>query len=145
MNAPPPIGRDQLLRLIPQAGSMCLLDRVLEWSAAEIRCATRSHQDPANPLRRGSELSALHLVEYAAQAMAAHGALCADGRPQSGMLAALREIRLHVEHIHGINGELLVHARRRLAQRDGSLYEFNVSGDGRMLGEGRIAIALSPA
>jgi predicted hotdog family 3-hydroxylacyl-ACP dehydratase len=145
MNAPPPIGRDQLLRLIPQAGSMCLLDRVLEWSAAEIRCATRSHQDPANPLRRGSELSALHLAEYAAQAMAAHGALCADGRPQSGMLAALREIRLHVEHIHGINGELLVHARRRLAQRDGSLYEFNVSGDGRMLGEGRIAIALSPA
>ena len=145
MNAPPPIGRDQLLRLIPQTGSMCLLDRVLEWSAAEIRCATRSHQDPANPLRRGSELSALHLAEYAAQAMAAHGALCADGRPQSGMLAALREIRLHVEHIHGINGELLVHARRRLAQRDGSLYEFDVSGDGRMLGEGRIAIAFSPA
>ncbi len=137
-----PLSREQLLRLVPHAGAMCLLDRVLEYSESEIRCATCSHLDPANPLRRGGMLSALHLVEYAAQAMAAHGALAAEGRPQAGMLAALRDIRLHVRQIHDVAGDLTVHARRRLAQREGSLYEFSVAGGGRVLCEGRIAIAL---
>jgi predicted hotdog family 3-hydroxylacyl-ACP dehydratase len=140
MNAP--LSREELLRLIPHAGRMCLLDRVVEYSESEIHCTTRTHLDPANPLRRGDALSALHLVEYAAQAMAAHGALNAFGRAQPGMLAALRDIRLHIEHIHSIDGELRIHARRRLAQREGSLYEFGVSGGGRVLCEGRIAIAL---
>lgn len=136
------LARERLLELIPHAGDMCLLDRVTACSESEIHCATRSHLDPANPLRRGDALSALHLVEYAAQAMAAHGALQAGGRAQAGMLAALRDIRLHTEQIHDIEDELTIHARRRLAQRDGSLYEFTVSGGGRVLCEGRIAIAL---
>ena len=58
------------------------------------------------------------------------------------MLAALRDIRLHVETIHDIPGRLTIRARRQLARPEGSLYEFNVSGDGRLLCEGRIAIAL---
>ena len=136
------LGRQRLLELIPHAGSMCLLDRVTACSESDIHCATRSHLDPDNPLRRGGALSALHLVEYAAQAMAAHGALQAGGQAQRGMLAALRNIRLHTGQIHDIDGELIIHARRRLAQRDGSLYEFTVSGAGRVLCEGRIAIAL---
>ena len=102
----PPLSRDQLLRLIPHAGRMCLLDRVVDYSESEIHCATRTHLDPANPLRRDHALSALHLVEYAAQAMAAHGALHAGGQPQPGMLAALRDIRLHAERIDSIDGEL---------------------------------------
>ena len=68
--------------------------------------ATRSHLDPDNPLRRGDALSALHLVEYAAQAMAAHGALQAGGQAQRGMLAALRNIRLHTGQIHDIDGHV---------------------------------------
>jgi predicted hotdog family 3-hydroxylacyl-ACP dehydratase len=87
-------------------------------------------------------LSALHLAEYAAQAMAAHGALQAGGEAQPGMLAALREVKLHVEHIHDIAGTLCVRAARRLARPEGSLYAFTVHADGRLLGEGRIAIAL---
>lgn len=140
MNAPIP--RERLLQLIPHAGNMCLLDRVEGYSDTEIHCATRSHLDSANPLRRDGALSALHLVEYAAQAMAAHGALAAEGKAQPGLLAALRDIRLHVQQIHDVPGELTIHARRRLAQREGSLYEFSVSGGGRVLCEGRIAIAL---
>jgi predicted hotdog family 3-hydroxylacyl-ACP dehydratase len=140
-----PVTRDRLLQLMPHAGSMCLLDQVLEHSPQEIRCSTRSHLSPDNPLRRDGGLSALHLAEYAAQAAAAHGALCADGQPQPGKLAALRDLRLHVEHIHAIDGELIIHARRRVAQRDGYLYEFSVSGGGKLLCEGRIAIALDLA
>jgi predicted hotdog family 3-hydroxylacyl-ACP dehydratase len=57
------------------------------------------------------------------------------------MLAALREIHLHVDRIDNIAAELTVHATRRMAQATGSLYDFRVHGDGRLLGEGRIAIA----
>lgn len=138
-----PISRERLLGLIPHAGAMCLLDSVVEFAGDDIVCETLSHRDAANPLRRGQVLPALHLAEYAAQAMAAHGALQAEGAAQPGMLAALRDIRLHVENIHDIPGKLTVRARRRLARPEGSLYEFSVSGDGRLLCEGRIAIALS--
>jgi predicted hotdog family 3-hydroxylacyl-ACP dehydratase len=140
MNAGAGIGRDQLLTLIPQAGAMCLLDRVVAHSEHDIHCATRSHTQPDHPLRRDGELSAVHLVEYAAQAMAAHGALAA-GRVQRGMLAAVRDIRLHVERIDNIAAELTVNATRRIAQGSGSLYDFSVVAEGRLLGEGRIAIA----
>jgi predicted hotdog family 3-hydroxylacyl-ACP dehydratase len=119
---------------------MCLLETVLEYDREHIHCETGSHRDPDNPLRRDDRLSALHLTEYAAQAMAAHGALQSDGRPQPGMLAALRDIRLHVEHLDDIQADLSVRARRRLAQREGSIYEFSVSAGGRMICEGRISI-----
>ena len=116
-----PIARARLLELIPHAGAMCLLDSVVEASDDHIVCTTLSHQDPANPLRRGSVLSGLHLAEYAAQAMAAHGALQAGGTAQPGMLAALRDVVLRVETDHDIPGRLTVHSRRRLAQPEASL------------------------
>ena len=77
--------------LVPHAGSMCLLDRVLEHSDTTVRCAAVTHRAASNPLRRDGRLAALHLVEYAAQAMAVHGALIADGRARPDMLAALRD------------------------------------------------------
>ena len=130
----------ELAGLIPHSGSMCLLDRVIEHSGHDIECAARSHQAPDHPLRRDGQLSALHLVEYAAQAMAAHGALISGG-VQQGMLAALRHIRLHVERIDDIDTEINVKATRRLAQTTGSLYDFSIHGGGRLLCEGRIAIS----
>jgi predicted hotdog family 3-hydroxylacyl-ACP dehydratase len=133
-----------LIGLIPHAGSMCLLDRVVANSGDDIQCVTRTHTDPNHPLRRAGQLSALHLIEYAAQAMAAHGAL-ESGGVQRGMLASVRDLRLHVERIDDIDTELTIHATRRLAQSAGSLYDFTVHGSGRLLCEGRIAIVLTPA
>ena len=129
-----------LRELLPHAGSMFLLDRVIGHSEHDIECAARSHLAPDHPLRRDGQLSSLHLVEYAAQAMAAHGALRTGG-VRRGMLAALREIWLHVDRIDDIGPELTVQATLRMAQSTGSLYEFRVHAGGRLLGEGRIAIA----
>jgi predicted hotdog family 3-hydroxylacyl-ACP dehydratase len=143
MNVTGAIDRERLFTLIPHAGSMCLLDRVMHHSEQAIECSTGTHRDLNNPLRRAGQLSALHLAEYAAQAMAAHGALVTDGNAQPGMLAALRDIRLQVERIDMIEAELIVRATRRLAQREGSLYDFSVHSDGRLLCEGRIAIAFT--
>lgn len=130
----------ELAGLIPHAGSMCLLDRIVAHSEHEIECTASTHFAPGHALRHDGQLSALHLVEYAAQAMAAHGALISGG-VQRGMLAALRDIRLHVERIDDIHSQLDVKVTRRLAQSSGSLYDFSVRGDGRLLCEGRIAIA----
>lgn len=130
----------ELEGLIPHAGSMCLLERVVAHSAQDIECTATSHTSPENPLRRDGQLSAVHLVEYAAQAMAAHGALAAGG-VQRGMLASLRDIRLHVGRIDDIGTPLDVKATRRIRQVTGSLYDFSIRSSGRLLCEGRIAIA----
>ena len=126
--------------LIPHTGSMCLLDQVIAHSEHDIECTATSHTSALNALRRNGQLSAVHLIEYAAQAMAAHGALISGG-VQRGLLAAVRDVRLHVERIDGIDTELKINATRRLAQSSGSLYDFSIRGGGQLLCEGRIAIA----
>jgi predicted hotdog family 3-hydroxylacyl-ACP dehydratase len=134
------LNREQILELIPHAGSMCLLERVTAHSDLDIECAALTHRRSEHPLRRDGQLAAVHLAEYAAQAMAVHGALRTGGvRP--GMLAALRNIQLHVDRIDTLEGELTIRATRRLEQASGSLYDFSVRGEGRLLAEGRIAIA----
>lgn len=135
------IGHDAIRGLVPHAGGMCLLDSVLTHAESTIQCSARSHRDPANPLRRDGRLTALHLAEYAAQAMAIHGALAAGGKARPGMLAALREIHLRTAFIDQVESNLLIDATRRIMQPDGSLYEFRVQGDGQLLAEGRISIA----
>jgi len=130
----------QLRGLVPHTGSMCLLSRVIAHSEHDIECVARSQMAPDQPLRRDGQLSALHLVEYAAQAVAAHGALISGG-VQRGMLAAVRGVRLHVDRIDDIEADLEVHATRQMAQANGSLYDFRVHAGGRLLCEGRIAIA----
>jgi len=152
------IANEQLRGLIPHAGDMCLLDAVDEWTAEHIRCTSRTHLAKSNPLRRAGQLAALHLVEYAAQAMAIHGALLAraalhdlkDGtssppQPQPGMLGALRDIRLHAARLDTLDAALSVQATRRLARADGLVYDFRVEStmdDRQLLCEGRVVVAL---
>jgi predicted hotdog family 3-hydroxylacyl-ACP dehydratase len=139
------LDKSQLSALVPHAGSMCLLDAVEDWTTESIRCRSATHRDPLNPLRRNDALSSLHLVEYAAQAMAVHGALLAQGGPQAGMLGVLRDVRLHASRIDDLTGDLIVTATRRLARADGLIYEFVVEEHGspnRPLSEGRISVVL---
>jgi len=154
------IAKEQLRGLIPHAGDMCLLDAVEEWTTEHIRCTSRTHLAKSQPLRREGQLAALHLVEYAAQAMAIHGALLArselhdrkDGigsppqQPQPGMLGALRDIRLHAVRLDTLTAALTVQATRRLARADGLVYDFKVEGakddERQLLCEGRIVVAL---
>jgi predicted hotdog family 3-hydroxylacyl-ACP dehydratase len=135
------IGREAIAALLPHAGAMCLLESVVAHGGQSIQCVARSHRDLDNPLRRDGRLAALHLAEYAAQAMAVHGALVAGGRARPGLLAALRDIRLHAAFIDDVDAELFIDATRRVVQNDGSLYEFHVHAGGRLLAEGRISIA----
>jgi predicted hotdog family 3-hydroxylacyl-ACP dehydratase len=70
-----PLDRQWIESRIPHRGNMCLLDEVVEWSAERVRCRTRTHLAAGNPLRVGGRLGIACGIEYAAQAMAVHGAL----------------------------------------------------------------------
>jgi predicted hotdog family 3-hydroxylacyl-ACP dehydratase len=134
--------------LIPHQGAMCLLDAVLAWDDTTIHAVSETHRHPDHPLRGDMGLHAVHLAEYGAQAMAAHGALCdrlrghADVRP--GRLVSLRDVTLAVEYVDVTYGRLDVHAQRIHADASGAQYRFRVEHEGRLLVDGR-ATVIHPA
>jgi predicted hotdog family 3-hydroxylacyl-ACP dehydratase len=129
---------------IPHQGSMCLLDAVIDWSATAIACRAISHTNPHNPLRAYGRLGAAAGIEYAAQAMAVHGALLANPgeRPRQGYLASVRGVQMHVARLDDLPGELGVEAERLSGDANNILYRFSVSHGGRCLLDGRAAIVL---
>lgn len=123
---------------------MCLLDAVLDWSETAISCGAFSHTDSSNPLRAEGRLGAANGIEYAAQAMAIHGALLAanDDQPRQGYLTSVRGVTLHVARLDDLAGELLVEAERLSGDANNILYQFSLSHVGRCLLEGRAAVVL---
>lgn len=132
---------------IPHQGSMCLLDSVVECSDTGIVCRAISHRDPANPLRAGERLGAASGIEYAAQAMALHGALLAPagGSPRQGYLTSVRGVSLHVARLDDLPGDLLVRAERLSGDGSNVLYQFALEHDARCLLAGRAAVVLDAA
>jgi predicted hotdog family 3-hydroxylacyl-ACP dehydratase len=132
--------------LVPHAGEMCLLSRIVSATEREIVCAATSHVSPTNPLRRGGELAALHLAEYGAQAMAVHGGLSDPrAKERGGMLVAIRDLTLQVDRLDDIAGELTITATKLVANTDGRIYVFTASGGGRELGRGRVSVMFREA
>ena len=141
------LDRAAIAARIPHQGSMCLLDAVVDWSATAISCRAISHTDPHNPLRAAGRLGAAAGIEYAAQAMAVHGALLADPgeRPRQGYLASVRGVTLHANRLDDLPGELDIDAERLSGDANNILYRFSVSHAGRCLLEGRAAVILDAA
>jgi predicted hotdog family 3-hydroxylacyl-ACP dehydratase len=140
-----PINKAKIRTLIPHSGSMCLLDSVVEWDDRSIICISKTHRDPANPLRRDGRLSAVHAFEYAAQAAAVHGGLRArsvGATARPGYLAALRYARLCVMHLDDVASPLRICAHRLFGEAANTVYECRVSAGDILLAEGRITIML---
>lgn len=128
---------------IPHQGRMCLLDEVLSWDAARIRCGATSHRLEDNPLRAHGRLGAACGVEYAAQAMAVHGAIMAQtsGMPAyAGLLSSVRNLVLRVTRLDDLDTDLIASAERLAGDEGSTLYEFTVSSGGRELLSGRAGI-----
>ncbi len=131
---------------VPHAGTMCLLDRLVDWSAEHVRCRARNHRDPGHPLRSAGGLLAPCAIEYASQAMALHGSLAAaPGTPPTpGFLAAARGVRLHVPRLDEVEGELVVVATRLAGDGQQALYRFALEDEaGRPLVDGRATVVLN--
>ncbi len=139
--------REWIAQRLPQQGAMCLLEQVIGWDESHIVCRSGSHRDAGNPLRAHGRLGAACGIEYAAQAMALHGALrtVQHDRPQRGFLLAVREVQLQVPALDGISADLQVtaeclHADAALAQ-----YRFALSAAGQSLLHGQATVVFDAA
>ena len=119
------LDRAAIDNLLPHAGRMCLLDRVLNWDTSSIRCRAVSHRDVDNPLREGGGLAMLVGIEYAAQAAAVHGGLLSGAtKPRSGVLASLRNVITARDWLHEIAGEILVETILLHSDPAGGIFDF---------------------
>ncbi len=130
---------------------MCLLERVSAWDTQQIRCEASSHRDSDNPLRAHGRLGAACGIEYAAQAMAVHGALLAEAgadanaasqRPALGYLVSVRGVTLHVDRLDALSDALSIHAERLSGDSGTVLYSFTLHAGPSLLLAGRAAVIL---
>ena len=143
---PARLDHDWIARHIPHQGSMCLLDEVEAWDHERIQCRASSHRAADNPLRANRRLGAACGIEYAAQAMAVHGALLAppdSASPRLGYLVSVRGTQLHVARLDDIAADLRVEATCITRSENNILYQFSVSAAGQLLLEGRAAVVLN--
>jgi len=146
MSTPLIFDRAWIAERIPHAGAMCLLDGVEAYDEAGIRCRASSHRAADNPLRHHDRLGAAIGIEYAAQAMAVHGAILQPPatRPSVGFLASVRGVELLVDRLDTIDAPLDILAERLSGNDTTILYRFEVCADGRPLLRGRAAVIMTP-
>ena len=136
---------------IPHHGRMCLLDEVIAWSAARVSCRSSTHREADNPLRAYGRLGIACGIEYAAQAMAVHGALVAassaadhgaplTGSPAAGFLAVVRDVRFQSLRLDDVQGDLICDAVRMAGDATTALYEFELRSDTALLLSGRATV-----
>lgn len=168
---PRTLDRAGIAARIPHRGTMCLLDAMRSCDDARIECVARNHRDPGHPLRTRSGLVATAAIEYAAQAMALHGALSAPpaasanahpasvdaaavatdetAPPAHGFLASVRDVRVFVRTLDDLpataDDELVVVAERQAADPLRVLYAFVVRHGDRPVASGRAAVVLDAA
>jgi predicted hotdog family 3-hydroxylacyl-ACP dehydratase len=138
------LDRTWIASRIPHRDRMCLLDRVLEWDDAHVVCRATSHRDIDNPLRAHGRLGAACGIEYAAQAMAVHGALLVgDGLPpRMGYLTSVREVELRVPRLDQVAADLDVEAQRLSGDENNIAYRFFVRAGQQELLCGRAIVVL---
>ena len=138
------IGRDWIQAHIPHHGGMCLLHAVNHWDNTEICCSARSHAEPDNPLRNAHGLPISAGIEYAAQAMAVHGALISpvDQLPEIGYLASVRNVEWWTSRLDNAGADLSILATRISGNDISLLYDFSVLDEDRILLRGRASVMI---
>lgn len=142
------LDRAWIERSIPHSGRMCLLDEIIEWDAQHVRCRSGTHRAADNPLRSQGRLGIACGIEYAAQAMAVHGALAAGARagalceapPAAGFLAGLRDVRLQALRFDDLEADLICDALLLAGDARTALYEFAVACGTQPLLRGRATV-----
>jgi predicted hotdog family 3-hydroxylacyl-ACP dehydratase len=144
-----PVLRDRawIAARIPHQGRMCLLDAVLHADADTLHCRANDHRDHDHPLRQFGRLGAACGVEYAAQAIAVHGALLAEtavegARAMPGMLVSVRGVTLYVSRLDDQLADLDIQVQRLGHDTTLLPYAFRISAAAHLLLEGRATVLL---
>jgi predicted hotdog family 3-hydroxylacyl-ACP dehydratase len=146
---PATLGHAGIMARVPHQGAMCWLARLLAWSDERIVCEADNHPDRDHPLRGAHGLLAGAAIEYAAQAMALHGALRAEAQGQAagavpGFLASARGVKLARWRLDDVTGPLRIEAERLAGDTRQLLYGFTVADStGAALAEGRATVVLN--
>jgi predicted hotdog family 3-hydroxylacyl-ACP dehydratase len=138
--------RAAIARLIPHQGSMCLLDAVTSWDAHQLCAQANNHTLEHHPLRNARGLPATAGIEYAAQAMAVHGALRTgqQGPPVQGRLVAIRQVVCTRPWLHDIATPLTIEVQHLMSDARTMMYQFSVSAADQELVSGRATVNLQP-
>jgi predicted hotdog family 3-hydroxylacyl-ACP dehydratase len=136
-----------LADLLPQRDAMRMLDAVESYDAQSIVCTSARHADTANPLAEDGRLSPLAGIEFAAQAMAAHGALVGlpAGGSARGWLARVRDCVVQCERMDRLPTPLRIEAERIAAGEHALSYRFRISAGGATVLYGEALVALAKA
>lgn len=133
-----------IAKVIPHTGSMCLLGGVLECDAQRIRCISSTHRDADNPMRSGNGLSALCGIEYAAQAMAVHGAWngMIGKRPRAGYLVSLRDVTCRIMHLDTLCDDLVIDVEKLMGDETRAIYQFTLHAGSSEIMSGHATVVL---
>jgi predicted hotdog family 3-hydroxylacyl-ACP dehydratase len=136
---------------VPHKGAMCLLNRIESWSEESIRAIAIIHVEK-NPLTIDSKLDSTAAIEYAAQAMAVHGALlgevaAARGNPQRkplmGFLASARSIVCHRPWLNDTSAPISISATRTAGTESPVSYDFSVQAGEVIYVTGKATVVLN--
>ena len=132
--------------LLPHAGRMRLIDRVVSYDEQAIVCESDSHRAADHPLAEAGVLSIICGLEYGAQAMAIHGALLASGGSpgaprRHGYLVAASDLRWTVERLDQCS-RLVIKALSEFRSDNQVAYRFEISASGVGLLDGRASVLL---
>lgn len=86
-------------------------------------------------------------VEYAAQAMAVHGALSSQrntSQPRGGRIASVRSVDIFVTRLDTVEENLDVHATLLMNDENSMMYEFTLSTPLLILLQGKATVILIP-
>jgi len=133
--------------LLPHAGRMRLIDRVVSYDEQSIVCESNSHRTPDHPLAEAGVLSIICGLEYGAQAMAIHGALLADsGSPgahrRHGFLVAASDLQWSVARLDQCEAPLVIKAVSEFRSDNQVSYRFEISASKTTVLGGRASVLL---
>ena len=140
-----------LEQLLPHAGRMRLIDRVVAYDDERIVCESDSHCTVDHPLAENGVLSIICGLEYGAQAMAVHGALLAGSAPREpkvsgharhGYLVAASDLQWRVQRLDRCAAPLLIEAVSEFRSGNQVAYRFELSAEGQTVLTGRASVLL---
>jgi predicted hotdog family 3-hydroxylacyl-ACP dehydratase len=148
---PATLNAAQIALRVPHRGPMCLLDSIESWSEENINARAIIHVDK-NPLTIAGKLDSTAAIEYAAQAMAVHGALlgevaAAQGTPQRkplmGFLASVRNIACHRPWLDELKQPMSITATRTAGTQSPVSYDFSVGAGEVLYVTGKATVVLN--
>lgn len=133
--------------LLPHAGRMRLIDRVVSYDEQSIICESGSHRAPDHPLAEAGVLSIICGLEYGAQAMAIHGALlAASGSPgarrRHGFLVAASDLQWSAARLDECAAPLVIKAVSEFCSDNQVSYRFEISASSTTVLGGRASVLL---